>query len=173
MEIDYDRELKRLFQVIDQKIHLYHDAGDRRSTINKRLQLIIGVTALISGASITAIIALFIPDTVITKAICAMLSFLSATCSLVLGIYFDEAHTRKIFEGVARYRSLLIKAKRVLVEERNKKSAYLSLARDYQQSSAEFDRLLPARKIRQAETTGEFGFAPPELMSHLGRRDAE
>jgi hypothetical protein len=149
---DSKTALARLAEVCQEKRARLGRVASRRSDWRRALHVTSGVLALISAASITAVIAQ-LTNSLVVKVFSAVVAFLSGLITLVISAYFDEKETMKIFEGSNKFLSLRDQAD--LVRDRDdvtEKQAFAALEKlrvSYASYCAEYDHYLPTEFFRR------------------------
>ena len=77
-------------------------SADRKIFWAKALHVIAGVLALISGASITSLIAA-VSDELAIKIFAAAIAFASGLTTLIISSYFDQKETLNLLEGASHF----------------------------------------------------------------------
>jgi hypothetical protein len=97
--------LRTLADACDAKWELLGRFAYRRLFWAKALQVIAGVFALISGASITSLFA-SVSQELGVKVFAAAIAFASGLTNLLISSYFDPKETHNILEGASRFLAL-------------------------------------------------------------------
>jgi hypothetical protein len=103
-ETSFDR-LRKLANACDAKWELLGRSAYRRILWAKALHVIAGVLALISGVSVTSLIAA-VSDELGVKIFAAAIAFVSGLTTLVISSYFDQKETLNILEGASHFLAL-------------------------------------------------------------------
>ena len=99
-------DFKKLFDKCHHKRSLLHNAAIKRADRRKKLRFFAGMLALLSGASITAVLATFVEDSRAIKILSAVLAFASGLISLLLEGFYDPQDTQHMFSGAFEFLAL-------------------------------------------------------------------
>jgi hypothetical protein len=127
------------------RIGLWH-VVDRRIKWEKFLRVLSGVMALVSGASVTALIGATF-DTTIVKIFAAAVAFASGVLGLVSSIYYDSKETAQILDIGGQFLRLRERCRVLVVngtvtEDRGADEHNVA-NKEYEDYTAASDRFLP------------------------------
>jgi hypothetical protein len=154
----------------------------RGTEARKILSIVAGVLALLSAASITAIIA-ELTSSFGVKLVSAIVAFCSGMITLCVSTYYSESETHKAYDGAAKFMALRDQANLALrrpdISEKQAFTELSGLIKAYNNTSAEYDRII-ARYFsvhQRQEFWGfkgfNFPFAPVDRFVEKNKAPAE
>lgn len=138
-------EFERLFEAAQMKRAMLGKLAYLRSKRGRRLQFIAGSLALLSAASMTAIIA-DVANSLTVKIVTALLSLASGLITLSISTFYDDRETRRISDGAAKFLALRdetdLLRKRTDMTDKQQLTAIESLHTRYAAHSGDFDHYI-------------------------------